>query len=107
MNELEEAFAELQEAKAEATGKREIIILNGRSVEALVSEITQDEENISGGIAQAGGFHCQVACSKFAQDPKKGQRITVRGKKFSVLSFVNTNGVTYDITAGDLAKEAR
>ncbi len=107
MTELDDAFAELKDAKAEITGKREYILLDGRKVEALVSEISADESFISGGIAQAGGFHCQVAVSDVAKAPEKFTPIQVRGDKLQVLSVNDINGTVYDITAGDPSIEAQ
>lgn len=108
MSELDDAFTELKDAKAEAIGnKREYVILNGRKVEALVSEITSDEAFVSGGIAQEGGFHCQIAAKDLANQPAKFTPIQVRGTKLQVLSCNSINGVTYDITAADPAIEGR
>ncbi len=101
MNELADAFEDLKDAKAEITGKREYILLAGRKVEALISEISADESFISGGIAQAGGFHCQVAVNDLAKAPEKFTPIQVRGNKLHVLSVNSINDVVYDITAGD------
>jgi hypothetical protein len=96
------AFASLQKAKAGATGKREYVLLNGKEVEGLVSEITANDEFISGGTAQAGGFMVQVAQSAVAESPVKGDDIECRGQELKVLSANDVNGVTWDITAGDL-----
>jgi hypothetical protein len=101
------AFERLKDAKQRATGVKEFILIDGRKVEALVSEIRADEAIISGGIAQAGGFRCQVACSEFADPPAKFTEITVRGNDLQVLSVNDVNGVVYDLTAGDPASEGQ
>lgn len=105
MSDLSDAFTELQDAKAEAIGKREFVILKGRKVEGLVSEITADDSIVSGGIAEQGGFRVQIAQSAVARAPEKEDPIKCRGQKLQVLSCNDVNGVTYEITAGDLSAE--
>jgi hypothetical protein len=101
VSELDDAFTELLDFKEEATGKKEYVLLNGRKVRALVSEITIDEEFISGGTAQAGGFRCSIAVADVAEAPAKFDPIKVRGNELQILSVNEVNGVTYEITAGD------
>lgn len=101
MSEMSDAFNELQEAKAEALGKQETVLLNGKAKSALVSEITSDESFISGGVAQAGGFRVTIGQDILPKQPEKFTEIKVRGQKVQVLSCNDVNGVTWEITAGD------
>jgi hypothetical protein len=106
-NEFAEAFQELLDAKTEALGKEEFVLLNGRKLPALVSVINIAEEIISGGLVKAGDFHCQIAQSIVAEEPRKGDSLECRGQELQVMSSNDINGVTYDLTAGDMASEAR
>jgi hypothetical protein len=104
---LANAFESLQKAKAIAVGNREFVLLNGRKIEAMVSEISADEMIISGGLAEQGGFRVQIAQSAVAEQPRKGDEIECRGQALVVMSSNDVNGVTYDLTAGDPASEDR
>ena len=107
VSELDDAFSELKAARAEVLGYVESVLLNGKKVEAVVSEITADEVLISGGIAQQGGFHVQISQRSVSEPPRKGDPIECRGQELQVASVNDINGVTYDITAADLAAENR
>lgn len=101
------AFASLQSAKAAVTGKREYVLLDGRKIDALVSEIRAGDLIVGGGIAQADGFECQIAQSAVAGKPEKNTPIECRGQRLVVMDANDVNGVTWNIVAGDTASEDR
>lgn len=98
---LARAFGSLQSRKKFATGKDEFVILNGIKKAALVSEITLDEEFVSGGVAQSSAFIVSIGQNICPNKPKKFTDIEVRGNKLQVLGANDVNGVTWEITAGD------
>lgn len=106
MSEMSEAFSELQEAKTEAIGKQETVLLNGKAIAAMVSEIVDDQSFISGGVAQGGIFRAGIAQS-ICKKPEKFTPIECRGQKLQVLAVSDVNGVTWEITAGDPSSEAQ
>lgn len=104
---MTDAFAELLDAKEDATGKREYILLNGRKIDALVSEIRAGDLIVGGGIAQTDGFECQIAQSAVAGKPEKDTPIECRGQRLVVMDANDVNGVTWSVIAGDTASEDR
>lgn len=107
MSEFSDAFTELLDAKEEVVGKREYILLDGRKINALISEIRAGEVLIGGGIAQTDGFECQVLQSIVAGKPEKNTPIECRGQKLSVMDANDVNGITWTIIAGDPSSEDR
>lgn len=104
-SELDDAFAELKDAKAEAIGQREFILIDGIKHDALVDQITTDDAFVSGGIAQAGSFRVQVAKKEFADPPVRFQSAVVRDNELQILTVDETNGVTYELKIGDPTAE--
>jgi hypothetical protein len=79
----------------------ETVLLNGRKIEALVSEIGGEEIFISGGTAEGADFRISIPQSAVAKEPAKFTTIEVRGNKSQVLQVTDINGVTWEIQAGD------
>ena len=102
---MTDAFSELLDAKEEVIGKREYVLLDGRKVESLVSEIRAGDLIVGGGIAQADGFECQIAQSSVAGKPEKDTPIECRGQRLVVMDAHDVNGVTWTITTGDPSSE--
>jgi hypothetical protein len=98
---LTDAFQHLLNARERVVGVREKVKLNGVDVDALVEAITSDEVFVAGGIAEAGGFRCQIATSAVAEQPHDFDPIVIRGKLHQVLMADDINGTVYHITAGD------
>jgi hypothetical protein len=105
MSELTDAFSELLDSKAEVIGKREYVLLDGRKVEALVSEIRAGDLIVGGGIAQSDGFECQIAQGAVAGKPDKDTPIECRNQSLVVMDAHDVNGVTWIVTTGDPSSE--
>lgn len=75
--------------------------INGVEVEAVVTEISNDEVIAAGGTGEAGGFTAIVSLSAYpAGPPEKFLPITARGMSLYILT-VTRGTAHYVITAGD------
>jgi hypothetical protein len=105
-SEMSEALGELMDANDEVHGGEEYVMLNGRKLRALVSDIPTDPFNVGGGTAESGTFTVTIPFDSIASEPENGTPVKARGKDLVVLSCVNANGVAWEITAGDPTAES-
>jgi hypothetical protein len=101
MSILTNAFQHALNARERVVGVREKINLNGVDVDAIVETITSDEVFVAGGIAEAGGFRCQIATNAVQQQPNDFDPIIIRNRILQVLMSDDINGIVYHITVGD------
>jgi len=104
-SELAQAFDELLDVNDAACGKPQFVRIEGIKHRAIVESIATDEMILIGGFADRGGFRAQVRKSDFGERPEENIAIQNgdKGEQFVILSLIERNGVTYEITAGDQA----
>lgn len=83
----------------------EQVVIDGEPVQAFVEEITYDEAALAGGLAEDGGYRVTVPAPDIDR-PDKAAGITARGDALDILSVTDRNGVSYEITAGSLVRDA-
>lgn len=91
MSEFTDAFEELLEATSDAAGKREFVKIDGKGHEAIISEISEDDNFVSGGEA-GGGFRAMCRLSEFKNFEPNFQEAEARGKTHQVLNATRNNG---------------
>lgn len=105
-SELDAAFVELMDINDATCGTPQFVMIEGRKVRAIIEEITTNEILLAGGgggDVEAGGFRAKCRAVDFPSPPVTGTEIQkmADGKMLSILSFIERNGVEYEITAGD------
>ena len=105
MSEASDAFAELQEEYEAFTGKTQTVKINGKNYKGIKSEVTYDELEVAGGNGDSGGGRVDIATALLKNKPEQGGEIEVDGVTWDILSSVNTNGVTWTITFGEIAAQ--
>ncbi len=103
---MSQALAHTFNARQRVVGVREKVNINGVDYDALVERITFDDTVLIGAIAEGGGYKCQVAVADLPGRPNQYSSIIVRGETLSVLDVTDVNGVAFEITAGDPAKDS-
>lgn len=105
MSILDDAFHHVLDARERVVGVREKVKIRGTDFDALVETISTAEVAVAGGVAESGGFRCQVAVSDIDPAPAQGDAIEIRGKQLSILEFEDVNGIVFMLVAGDPANE--
>lgn len=101
---LEKAFTRLLDRNDKVCGKKQIAVVNNRTVRALIAAITSEEVAIAGGSGEQGGFRIEVLVRGFASKPVKGNPVKAHGRQLKVSGpVIERNQTTYEITAGDLS----
>lgn len=96
---------ELLDCNDEVCGSPQTAKIAGKTVRCIIEEITSEEILIAGGEAESGGF--KLSCiPKESLDPKpeKGDSVEARDQDLELLSIVERNAATYEVTAGALTR---
>lgn len=103
-SDLEDAFEDLLEAKADCSpGGKEFIFINGKKHEAIVGELGTSEIAIAGGLAESEQFRVKVRRREFSSIPEKGDSAKVRGRELEVVgTAIDRNGVELELSLGSL-----
>lgn len=105
-NEMAEAFSELAAANREVLGEPDIVLLRGRHVpDAIAEEITTDEVVMAGGNGDTGGGRVMIPMIAVADQPQRRDDIMVNGRTWDVLSVIERNRATYELTYGEIVVE--
>lgn len=98
---FEDAFADLLDAQDEARGRTVRITVNGVPYRGIMADITSDEIAAAGGIAESGGFKCQILVSAFNVAPATYDPISTEDSLPLQVLSVNRINEVFEITAGD------
>lgn len=104
-NAFVEARDELLDANDEELGSPQAAKIAGKTVRCIIEEITSEEIEISGGVAESGGF--KLSCipkESLSPKPEKGDSVEARDQDLELLSIVEYNDCSYTITAGSLVR---
>lgn len=99
MSEITDAFADCISAFADATGMASVITARGEAIPALVEDVSVDEIEAMGGIADSGGFRATVRASEFL-NPETLETVEYEGRAMRLLSFRNLSGLL-ELTCGE------
>lgn len=104
-NQLIAARDELLNAYDEIIGTPQTAKIAGKTVRCIIEEITIEEILIAGGTAESGGFRLScIPKESLAPKPEKGDSVEVRDQDLELLSIVERNDCTYEVTAGALTR---
>lgn len=107
-NALIAARNELLDANDEIIGTAQTAKVGGKTVRCIIEEITAEEILISGGTAESGGFRLSsIPKESLTPKPEKGDSVEARDQDLELLSIVERNDCTYEITAGALTRDER
>lgn len=80
----------------------------GKTVRCIIEEITLEEIEISGGLAESGGFRLScIPKESLIPKPEKGDSVEARDQDLELLSIVEINDATLTILAGSLNRGER
>lgn len=80
----------------------------GKTVRCIIEEITVDEILIAGGVSESGGFRLScIPKESLSPKPEKGDSVEARDQDLELLSIVERNDCTYEVTAGALTRGER
>lgn len=105
-SELDAAFVELMDINDATCGTPQFVMIEGVRKRSINEDGTTNEILLAGGGGgdiEAGGFRAKCRKAEFAEEPVAGSAIQKMGtgKILSIISFIERNGVEYEITAGD------
>lgn len=102
---MSDARDELLDAADEVLGTPQTAKIGGKVVRCIIGEMTTDEILIAGGDSEAGGFRIEsIPKEALSPEPEKGDEVIARGKTFELLTIIERNGTTYEVTAGSLLR---
>ena len=81
------------------------VTIDGGNYSGVFEDLTTEEVNILGGVADSGGFRVMVGIDVLNEAPARFTPISGQGKDYQVLSSVLRNGVIHEISAGDPTAE--
>lgn len=89
-------------------GAAQTAIVMGKTVRCIIEEITLEEIEISGGLAESGGFRLScIPKESLIPKPEKGDSVEARDQDLELLSIVEINDATLTILAGSLNRGER
>ena len=105
MSDITDARDELLDVNDETVGSPQFAIIAGKKVRCIIEEITSEEILISGGQVESGGFRLSsIPKESLPQKSEKGNAVEARDQDLELLSIVERNNATYEITAGSLVR---
>lgn len=106
LSDIEEAFDELLEAKADNTpGGAEYVVIAGRKHEFLSPEAPTEEIIVGGGDTEGEILHVKCRRREFARLPRKGTKAKIRGRTLDIISAIERNKATVEFAIGSLLAE--
>lgn len=104
-NQFAAARDELQAAIDFEIGAPQTAKVDGKTVPCIICEMTTDEILIAGGDTNSAGFRLEnIPIASLVPEPKKGVSVEARGKTLKLLTIIERNAATYEITAGSLVR---
>lgn len=104
-NQFAIARDELLDANDEACGAPQTAKIAGKPVRCIIEEITSEEIEISGGVAESGGFRLScIPKESLSPKPEKGDSVEARDQDLELLSIVEFNNCSFTVTAGSLVR---
>lgn len=104
-NQFIEARDELLAVNDETIGTPQTAKINGKPVRCIIGEMTTDEILVAGGDTEAGGFKLEaIPKESLSPEPEKGDEVIAKGKTLDLLTIVERNNSTYEVTAGSLLR---
>lgn len=105
MNQFAAARDELLDCMDEEIGEPRTAKVAGKPVRCIISEMTTDEILIAGGDTDAGGFRLEaIPKESLSPEPEKGDEVIARGKTLELLTIIERNDATFEITTGSLLR---
>lgn len=96
---------ELQGVIDEEIGTPQTAKVAGKTVQCIIGEMTTDEILVAGGDTEAGGFRLEnIPVESLDPRPEKGDEVIARGVTLELLTIVERNFATLEITAGSLVR---
>lgn len=104
-NSFREARDELLAVADEEIDEPQTAKIAGKTVRCIIGEMTTDEIIVAGGDTEAGGFRLEaIPKESLVPEPEKGDEVIAKGKTLELLSIVERNNSTYEVTAGSLLR---
>ena len=104
-NQLAAARDELLDTNDEILGSPQTARVAGKTVRCIIEEITSEEIEIGGGVAESGGFRLScIPKESLSPKPEKGDSVVARDQDLELLSIIERNDATYEIVAGALTR---
>lgn len=104
-NQFAAARDELLDVNDETLGSPQTAKVAGKTVRCIIEEITSEEIEISGGVAESGGFRLScIPKESLVPKPEKGDSVEARDQDLELLSITEYNNSSYTITAGALTR---
>lgn len=104
-NQFASARDELLDCNDEVLGAPQTAKIAGRTVRCIIEEITSEEIEISGGVAESGGFRLScIPKESLPVKPEKGDSVEARDQDLELLSIVEINDCSYTVAAGSLTR---
>lgn len=104
-NQFAAARDELLDCNDEVLGSPQTAKIAGRTVRCIIEEITSEEIEINGGVAESGGFRLScIPKESLPVKPEKGDAVEARDQDLELLSIVEYNDCSYTVAAGSLTR---